>query len=72
MMSRRKSLSNLPSENSFAAWMIALPERLFNSFKDMFASAAAIFTNPSDFLKVVGIFRSEIWKLLSALAVNAP
>ena len=72
MASNRKSVSNFPSENSFAAWIIAFPDCLLSSPSDVFASAAASLTRPSAFLNIAGALSPEIWKLFNALAVKAP
>jgi len=52
--------------------MIAFPDLLSNSFSERLVSAAASFTNPRHFLNILGIFRSDIWKLFNALVVKAP
>ncbi len=72
MASMRKSVSNLPSEKSFAACAIDLPSFLSSSPSDVFVSAAASLMSPSDFLNIAGALSPEIWKLFKALAVKAP
>lgn len=72
MTSSRKSVSNLPSENSSAALIMALLRRGGMCFKFVFVCAAANFTKPRDFRKTAGALMLEIWKLASALVVNPP
>jgi len=67
-----KSVSNFPSANSSAAFMIILPMRGSSCFREVFACAAADFTRPNDRRKIAGALMLEIWKFPSALVVNIP
>jgi len=55
-----KSVSNLPSLNSFAACSIAFPKRGSRVFSFMFAFAAASFTRPKDLRNMLGARMDDI------------